>query len=979
MMKRIRNYTVNKTDAVETATVTGVSQDPVATVVNLATEPENLYFVAEYVDTYYCAEAPTTEEAGKATTTNQTGGRSMIKRILAKVNRLADKLKGKANARKRIALNLNGGSVDVTLNGHGDSSLCRYLTKLGLGKADIIRTVSHNFDKVEKQVLVLNQDVLFDANVMTPAVTNWRRNLVLKTICANDWICNDGTHYVPFGKSASQERCAESTWIRADMAAPIENWWTMNLPLKNDLPATKYYTYLMQADSTSLPYSVVHAGHVDLIPVDFRKIGVFDDPSIAKEGFEYLVVDDVSGKVERKALKDMEKDTDGIIFHIIHTKLFNEEQMARYLKLRAEHKLLPGTIRGIPFFKGLEVFIEDVALEKWVEDHHGSFMVKDHWGHEVDIRTLDMITFCSVFKASKCKCITSWEMYADLLVKYGHELAVCKLPHVRKADLPYQQTQALWMNDDDVEFFARKNNRQFERTYSMDGAISMLSEDMRFCARLYPRLLGDVFFMDQINKAHMRKRAHAANGRILNVGCYVFLCPDISAILLELTGGEGTGLIAKRELRVSVFNKAGKELYPVGINVGYTRNPCPGMNVMLAKNIAIPEEYSGLFMENVFFCSAYGLTMPVLQADFDGDTVLAWNASEGIGKKISKCAAEAQKRAGYRCVLFKSNVPTMKGGDDYLRRSIVNSKSAAIGLYAMGVAKLLAADNDWTDDDLRRLEAGMTLCVDSAKNGGEDPKWATDVLDSIREGKMKKPMYVFYGKVSPALLETAQPDDTYTLMMESPVEKLSQKVLTNTPAHYPFEYINTEFDNGRSQTADWRILMKDLGEGENAASRTKLPELMKKSASTGDGLREFRNSLFGRLVSEARDERNGTTLETRSLVDKTNAERIKQEIYAYGAKNGCSKDVTLNTLILMIYVCESREADKNIKIELLRSLWLAFGDELKDNVWSNVCANKLPNVCVPFEESTFSDDEMLDGKTFTDDYEDRSFELHADE
>ena len=904
----------------------------------------------------------------------------MIKRILARVNRISDGLKFKANARKRIALNLNGGAVEVTLNGHGDSSLCRYLTKMGLGNADIIRTVSHSFDKVEKQTLVLNQKSLFDAGQMTPNVINWRRNLVLKTICANDWITNDNVHYVPFGKSASQERCAESTWIRADMAAPIEKWWTMNLPLKDDLAATKYYTYLMQCDSTSLPYSIVHAGHVDLIPVDFHKIGVFDDPSIAKEGFEYLVVDDATGKVEKRRMTDYEKDADGIIFHVIHTKMFNKEQMDRYLKLRIDHKLLPGTIRGIPFFKGLEVFIEDVALEKWIVDNRGSFMVKDHWGHDVDIRTLDIITFCSVFKASKCKCITSWRMYADLLVKYGHELAVCKLPHVRKADLPYQQTQALWMNDTDVEFFAKKNNRQFERTYNTDGAISMLNEDMRYCARLYPRLLGDVFFMDQINKAHMRKRAHAANGRILNVGCYVFLSPDTSAILLALTGGKGVGLIGKDHVHVSVFNKAGKELYPEGIKVGYTRNPCPGMNIMEKKNIGIPEEYSGLFMENVFYCSAYGLTMPVLQADFDGDTVLAWNASHGIGRKISQCAYDALRKSDYRCVLFKSNVPTMKGGDDYLRRSIVNSKSAGIGLYAMGVAKLLTATNDWTSDDLRRLEAGMTLCVDAAKNGGEDPKWATDILEKIRKAKMKKPLYVFYGKTSPANLETAQPDDTYALQADSPVEKLSQAILKNTPAQYPFEHINTEFDNSRSEKADWRILMKNLGQGEFAASRTKLPELMKKSESTGDGLRFFKNSLFGKLVAEARDERNGTTLETRSLVDKNNAERIKNEIYAYGAAHGCSKDITLNSLILMIYVAESRESDKKTKIELLRALWLAFGDELKDNVWNNVVESRcLPNACVPFEESTFSDDELLDGQTFTDDYEDRSFELYADE
>ena len=865
-------------------------------------------------------------------------------------------LKAKATPRKRIGLSWDTeGNPVVKLNGHGDSSLCRKLKELGID-GDVIRTISHPFNKIERDILVNNCNKSFDndenlSDKEKVFLAGVKENIQLRTLVTNNWIDPDGTVFVPFGKSASQERCAESTWLRKDIAPMIEEWWTCGLPLKDELKAQKYYTYLMQCDSTSTPVKEVFADIYDIIKVDFDKVGVFKDIELTNYGFEFDHV--VNDKVTRMQKPDTQKWTDGAMFQIIHDKRLTVEQALRLAKAIEDGSLKPYSSRGIFFTKALKGCMLESAVEKYAKDHNLSLVVKDYWGNEVNILDLDIIMFDSAFKAAKAKCITSWQQVADLLKKYNHEPAVCKLPHFRKADLPYQQMQALMLDTDGVNAVVKYHTDRFEKTFTPAGAVSRLHANERAVAQLFPNFLADVHFMDQIQSAHTRDYAHCANGRILDIGHYVFLMPDTAAILESLLGKtrkqklNPEGLLKDRQLHCELRNpKTNKMVFEYGHDVGYTRNPCPGMNIMRAKNINVPSEYAGLYMSNVCYVSVHGLTMPVLQADFDGDTVLMWNAEKGIGKLVSTYAAKAQKEADYRCVSFESNVPTMKAGADYLKTSILNSKPAEIGLFAMAIAKIVSRYGFW-DPRLRVLEAWMTLCVDAAKNGGVTPPEVAAILESVR--LWKTPSYIGYGKIPMSEVGKSELPEKYQKILTSAVERCSDAVLNSISPDYDFSKLNVKFDDSSSISADWRVLCSDAG-----IAAGKLAGLYRKPVGNGcvcDDRKDFCNSLFGKLVHEYReDAKDATTVEARSLVDKTNYEKIKTEVLDFGASRGCNADVTLNTLIMFVYRWES---NLSIRKELLRALWLCFGKEMAENaLWNRV------NDTIPVDCAAFSEDEI---------------------
>lgn len=886
-------------------------------------------------------------------------------------------LKNKASARKRIGLSWDpDGYPIVKLNGHGDSSLCRKLKAWGID-GDVIRTISHPFGKLDRNVLVKRCDDAFEDNENLSDkdkafLDDVRRNIQLRTLATSNWMDHDGTVFVAFGKSASQERCAESTWLNSKIADAAKEWWTMGLPLENELPATKFYTYMMMSDSTSTPVKDVFADIYDLIAVDFDKVGVFKDIQLTNYGFEFDHV--INDKVTRMQKPDTQKWSDGMMIGVLHTKRYDLEQTLRFTKAAEEGKFAPYSSRGIPFVKGLKVYVTDVALEKYIRDKNLNRFVKDYWGNEVDILNLDIIMFDSTFKAAKAKCITSWQMYADLLKKYNHEPAVCKLPHFRKADLPYQQMQALMLDTDGVNAVVKYHTDRFEKTFTPAGAVSRLHANERAVAQLFPNFLGDVHFMDQIQSAHTRDYAHCANGRILDIGHYVFLMPDPAAILESLLGKtrkqklNPEGLLKDRQLHCELRNpKTNKMVFEYGHDVGYTRNPCPGMNIMRAKNINVPAEYAGLYMSNVCYVSVHGLTMPVLQADFDGDTVLMWNAEKGIGQLVSTYAAKAQKDADYRCVSFESNVPTMKAGADYLKTSILNSKPAEIGLFAMAIAKIVSRYGFW-DPRLRVLEAWMTLCVDAAKNGGVTPPEVAAILEGVR--LWKTPSYIGYGKIPMSEVGRSELPEKYQKILTSAVERCSDAVLNSISPDYDFSNLNVKFDDSSSMSADWRVLCSDAG-----IAAGKLSGLYRKPAGNGcvcDDRKDFCNSLFGKLVHEYReDAKDATTVEARSLVDKTNYEKIKTEVLDFGASRGCNADVTLNTLIMFVYRWES---NLSIRKELLRALWLCFGKEMAENaLWNRV------NDTIPVNCAAFSEDEIRAVEELVDDNDCETIAFYADE
>lgn len=704
----------------------------------------------------------------------------------------------------------------------------------------------------------------------------------------NDILTNgldyEGHHYLMFMASSGQLRNAAHTLIRADIAASFRSWLLCNVNDTVNAVANKTLVY-RAVSSMSSSYKWEEATAMPSISID--NVAIFKDVESTVEG----IFDEVtSGKVERKKLSVTNKITDGYAICVVDDEV--------------EAELDAFTIRA-PGFKGFTSFVKRSSLVKAIEKLGLNPIVKDKWGAEKDLRTLQLITFASVFKW--CKSIDSWETYVAGFKRGKHVFRVCVKDHKGTADMPYQQFQTLQASKEDVDFLAQRSIDVMAAYDDPHNASHLLSKWMGKTARIYPDIFADEYTADLLQNAYASKRNKLAGGNIPHIAEYRFAAPDPVAVLQGLCGAEVTGMIAAKHVICNGYK-------PESL-VDVTRSPHLDNAHCIRRVQRLPQEFEGLYTARTMYFSCKDATMNTLQMDFDGDHVCVSDNAD-----IVRMALESLKTLKNVPLYYeaKGTKPGQVTKEDCINL-LSNLEAAPVGLFANTLTKLWA-NGVATEEDLRNvafLTEGGNTCIDAAKYISGNAEDMTNpgarlAMETIGK-KFKKPMFLAYKKSSPAVAGSFEKAAANCRVYEnSSVEQYSQRIVNEVPE-------TLELDGAEEFDFRWKMLCN------TTVGVKKLSGLF--GRDTG---------LFNKLAYAHADEWRSVDHSELTAVDQFMTEqvaKIRKSVFAFGAKNGFSMQETVNALVVGCYARtkENYEAD-----QLKRTLWLCFGEELYNNVVANL-------------------------------------------
>ena len=569
--------------------------------------------------------------------------------------------------------NLSGESMLISIF---TSELSRKLEQMGMPDA-LVKLKSLIDDKLpEEEKAVLNQN--------------------LQALVANG-LHDESKTYVPFYIGSSDSRKAISAWIDSEIYAGIGKWAMCGLTTKNlHLAMNKFLAYIALLASSTRPFEQVFGRKLDP-----RRIAIVDDLTVTVQGKVDLVQGgDVTYDVDRNVSINAFDGCGAIMPNIT--------------------RFTACTLRA-PWMKCLVV---PANFKKFARER-GITSIKDHWGKEHAINDLDCILTASCFKM--VKQYESWEQYCNAFEEFNHTICVCVEEHAPRLKwMPYQQTQTLNGNEDDVRLFAQMAARTVLSWQKPIGAAKLIGGWAGKTAALNHNLFADARMQEQLQENYASKRQKILGGKVPDLGYNAFLAPDSIALLEHVVGLPVKGVLKTGECFCG--NCAEGE-------VDVTRNPHFDHAHVILNNVCKPNNY---FMGPTMFINIWDLTTIRLRADYDGDHVwysqnphlldLVHRTDAAYGNNpIDWDAPESVKG------------PINRAGIAYAFNHC--TAMAQIGLYADALTKMFAHGYDrWACAWL--TYAGNVL-IDAAKHGNADVK-NPPIVDEVMHSKL--PLFAKYAK-----------------------------------------------------------------------------------------------------------------------------------------------------------------------------------------------------------------------------------------
>lgn len=194
----------------------------------------------------------------------------------------------------------------------------------------------------------------------------------------------------------------------------------------------------------------------------------------------------------------------------------------------------------------------------------GSYMVKDAWGNDVDIRNVELILTTSMLKL--WDSYDSCEDYVRNCLANGYTFGIAKtcpkeLEQERK--LNYQFIQSYDLSDDDIEELIRPTMNEIKDVLYADpvktvlflkGAgmnednIGRLDNDFAKALMIEPKMIDDPYVQNCIYQM-IKNRINEAKVGVLKVhGNYSIVCGDPFSLCQHIFGLEVTGLLKAGEI-----------------------------------------------------------------------------------------------------------------------------------------------------------------------------------------------------------------------------------------------------------------------------------------------------------------------------------------------------------------------------------------------------------------------------------------------
>ena len=234
------------------------------------------------------------------------------------------------------------------------------------------------------------------------------------------------------------------------------------------------------------------------------------------------------------------------------------EQWSEDLKLSYT---LSGCCVRMAWTKGM---VYSFPFDEFAEEVAGRYIVKDAWGDDVDIRSVDLILPVSMVKL--------WDSYGSCAewlensYSNGYTFAVTKVC-VEKLESErttnYQFLQCIDMTDDDIEEIIRPTVSEIKDALCGDWAktilylkgsglneknVMRLEDDWQKALMIEPELINDPFIQSSISSL-IKKRITDAKVGVLKVhGNYSTVSGDLFALCQGVFGLRVTGLLRPREV-----------------------------------------------------------------------------------------------------------------------------------------------------------------------------------------------------------------------------------------------------------------------------------------------------------------------------------------------------------------------------------------------------------------------------------------------
>lgn len=576
---------------------------------------------------------------------------------------------------------------------------------------------------------------------------------VLNDLIKHGFIYND-EKYIYFSSSAGQIRQKKSVFIRESVWNEHKNTITCGLnedDINNHggINLTKYQAYKALTNSASVEWK----------NFDINRC---------------IVVDDLETNVH--SLVDyIDRDTYEITRKIMDIPIEHTDGCGMILPKKSKKAFM---VR-LPWIKGLLV---PFPFDKFA-DEHDTYIVKDIYGKEHDIRNLEVIFTKSQFKM--WNYYPDWQDYKNKFIKYHCQAARLNEEDTSsESNLNYQMLQTLTdITNEELEHICKDTIEDILRVGNDKKTMLRIlgatetnkhKNDFQEALFLYPELLNDTHSKETI-KAKKKSMVRDARSAKLNIkGKYTFLIPDLYAACQKWFLGmdDPKGLLKDGEVYCN--------LYEVG-KVDVLRAPHLYREHGIRENV-IDETKSKWFITNGIYTSVHDSISKMLQFDNDGDKALV------ISDKTFVNVAERNMEGIVPLYYKMSNAEADTITSESVYNSLILAYKANIGVISNNITKV------WNSDTVD-LDVIKWLCMEN----NFEIDYAKTLFKPTRPIEVHKKISQFIkGKVPHFFVYAKGKDiDKVDLLNDSPVNKL-EHIIPNK--RIQFKEIAGNFD--------YKMLMK---------------------------------------------------------------------------------------------------------------------------------------------------------------------------
>lgn len=266
-----------------------------------------------------------------------------------------------------------------------------------------------------------------------------------------------------------------------------------------------------------------------------------------------------------------------------------------------------------------------------------SYIIKDAWGHERDIRDAELILTTSMLKL--WNSYDSFETYYQNCLLNHYQFSVAKTtPHKmdKHRNLNYQFIQGYQLTDEQIHDLIAPTVDEIKDIMGMDYRKSILylcgcnlneknifkadptSQALMIC----PDMINDPFIRNKIKKMISKRVRQAKIGVLTVEGNFAIMCGDLYALSQSMFGLEVTGLLSAGELYHKFWLDKNVQ------EVVCFRAPMTSHNNVVKQKIGCSDDASYWFryIESAVIINAWDtLCMSCNGADLDGDLLFTTN------------------------------------------------------------------------------------------------------------------------------------------------------------------------------------------------------------------------------------------------------------------------------------------------------------------------------------------------------------------